>query len=344
MRTLFHPAFLHPPDGDPGVFVDLPDEGTALLLDLPPLEHVPPRKLLRVGHALVTHTHMDHFAGFDHLLRISLRRADPLTVTGPPGFLAAVRGRVAAYAWNLIASYPVRLIAQEWDGGTILREAYSAASGMRPEPLPPVEAGGTVHATRAFRVEVAALDHGIPVLGAALREVEHLAVNRDRLVRRGLAPGAWLRTLKDAMRRGDPAETPIAAERPDGTIERSTVGALAADLVVRGPGQTVAYLTDLAATAGNLEKAAAIAQRADLLICEAAFLDADRALAAERNHLTARQAGELARGAGARRLAVFHLSPRYQGREGEILEEAARAFGRPLERLPGHAPISDNLG
>jgi ribonuclease Z len=334
VRTLFHPALLHPPFGDPGVWVDLLDEGRALLIDLPAIEHVPTRKLLRVAHVVVTHTHMDHFVGFDHLLRVILRREDPLTVTGPEGFLASLRGRIGAYTWNLIEGYPVQLTAQEVAGDVLRREAYSGATRMRPAPLPELPFSGVVHAERAFRIEVAVLDHGIPVLAVALREVEHLAVNRDRLERRGLAAGPWLRTLKAAIRSGGPLDQPMEAQRPDGSTERATTGELAADLVVRGRGQVLAYLTDLAGTESNFDEAVCLANDADLMICEAAFLDADRDLALERKHLTAREAGGLARRAGAKRLAVFHLSPRYEGREAEILEEAQGAFGGPILALP----------
>ena len=31
MRTLFHPTLLYPPTGDPGAWIDLPDEGRAVL-------------------------------------------------------------------------------------------------------------------------------------------------------------------------------------------------------------------------------------------------------------------------------------------------------------------------
>jgi ribonuclease Z len=292
------------------VWIDLPDEGRAVILDLPSLERISPRKLLRLAHAVVTHTHMDHFVGFDQLLRVALRREGPLAITGPPGFLASVRGRIGAYTWNLIEGYPIHLRVQEVDGDVLHVEEYTGASRMKPVPLPDVPFGGTVHAERAFRIEVATFDHGIPVLGVVARETRHLAVNKDLLVRRGLVPGAWLKALKDAIRSG-------AIENADG-------------LIVEGPGQVVAYLTDLAGTDENLGRAAEFVRGADLLLCEAAFLDVDRVLALERKHLTARQAGTLARQAGAKRLAIFHISPRYEGREAEVLREAGEAFGAPV--------------
>jgi ribonuclease Z len=319
MRTLFHPTFLFPPTGDPGAWIDLPDEGRAVLFDLPSLAALPARRLLKLAHAVVTHTHMDHFIGFDQLLRVALRREEPLAITGPPGFLASVRGRIAAYSWNLIGGYPVCLRVQEAEGDTLRVEEYSGASRMRPVRLPDAPFTGTVHAERAFRIEVAMLDHGIPVLGIAVRETRHLGVNKDLLQRRGLVPGPWLKDLKDAIRRGETVNT-------DG-------------LIVEGEGQVVAYLTDLAGTDENLRRAEELVRDADLLLCEAAFLEEDRALAVERNHLTARQAGALARRAGVKRLAVFHLSPRYEGREAEVLGEAGEAFGAPVLEMRSLSPI-----
>ena len=86
MRTVFHPFLPNGPTGDPVVWIDLLDEGSSVLLDLGDLSAIPNRKLMRVDRVVVTHTHMDHFIGFDHLLRLLLRRERELVVTGPPGF------------------------------------------------------------------------------------------------------------------------------------------------------------------------------------------------------------------------------------------------------------------
>ena len=63
-----------------------------------------------------------------------------------------------------------------------------------------------------------------------------------------------------------------------------------------------------------------------LLAIEATFAHSDLSRARERNHLSARMAGALARQAGAARLLVFHHSPRYQNEPQRLAEEAAQAF------------------
>jgi len=74
MRWLFDPRLTNEAFGDPGVYVDFRDERRALLFDLGDIGALPPRKLMRLSHVFVTHTHMDHFAGFDRLLAVVLGR------------------------------------------------------------------------------------------------------------------------------------------------------------------------------------------------------------------------------------------------------------------------------
>ena len=97
-------------------------------------------------------------------------------------------------------------------------------------------------------------------------------------------------------------------------------------------GQKIAYVTDAADTAANRTAIIKLARNADLLFIEAAFAQADAALAAERAHLTTAAAGGIAREAGVRRVEPFHFSPRYAGEEERMLSEVSTAFaGRSFE-------------
>lgn len=74
------------------------------------------------------------------------------------------------------------------------------------------------------------------------------------------------------------------------------------------------------------------AQGADLFLCEATFQDAppDRPPEKSRDHhLTARQAGEVAKEAGAKRLVLTHLRDNLDPEASA--KQAAEAFGGPVE-------------
>ena len=91
-------------------------------------------------------------------------------------------------------------------------------------------------------------------------------------------------------------------------------------------GDRIAYAVDAAFHQSNVAKIVELARGADQLFIEAAFLDEDAGIAAERRHLTARQAGAIARQAGIARLVPFHFSGRYAGREDALRQEAEAAL------------------
>ncbi len=117
--------------------------------------------------------------------------------------------------------------------------------------------------------------------------------------------------MKTAIRAGDDAAG-IVVPTSGGTVTVDA-GTLRHDLVDDQAGQRITYVVDTLFDAENAARIVELAAAADVFYCEARFLDVDRDEAEKRHHLTARQAGFLARAAGVRRLEVFHFSPRYQG-------------------------------
>jgi ribonuclease Z len=85
-------------------------------------------------------------------------------------------------------------------------------------------------------------------------------------------------------------------------------------------GMKVVFTGDIGRTDTLLEHVA----DADVLVCEATFLDRDRDMAKQFGHITARQAAELAKEANVKDLLLYHVSRRY--REYEMIQEAKAVF------------------
>lgn len=89
-------------------------------------------------------------------------------------------------------------------------------------------------------------------------------------------------------------------------------------------GAVLAYSADT----GTTEALVSLARDADLLLCEASYLDSEPH--PPDLHLTGREAGEHARKAGARRLVLTHLVQAW-GDARATLAEATAAFDGPVE-------------
>jgi ribonuclease Z len=333
MRHLFEPRLVNPSGAEPGLAVDFRDERRTLLFDLGELSRLRPRDLLRVSHAFVTHTHMDHFAGFDHLLAVVLGRHERFTVFGGPGFVDQVEHKLRAYSWNVVHRYEVPLTIEVRalsPDGMVQGAAFDSRTRFAREDAAPMRlADDTLHDEATFRVRARFVDHDIPCLAYAIEEKARVNVARDRLAALGLTPGPWLRELKQSILAGAPPGTPLVVRWTDrdGVHERPhTVGELAHVILDVAPGRRVGYATDLRGTEENARTLAELFDGVEVLFIESVFLEADREHAARKNHLTARQAGGIARRAGARALVPFHFSPRYEGREAELVAEARAAW------------------
>ena len=329
MRPRFHPRLINGPFDDPGLFMPFLFENQAILFDLGDNQALSSRDILKISHAFVTHTHMDHFIGFDRILRLVLGRDKNLYLYGPPHFFKNVEGKLAAYSWNLVENYRYRLTLNltEIHHDYLLTRAYLCRNEFIPnETAEKKPFRDVVVETSVYQVSAVILDHGIPCLGLSVKEHFHININKDALAALELQTGPWLNEFKQALYAGRDPTSAFKIKSVSGRTKVFQLGKLADQIAMITPGQKISYIADVAYNAANIERIIALAKDSDHLFIEAAFLHSQQGLAAEKHHLTARQAGELAARCAARQFTIFHFSPRYIGQEDLLYREANEAY------------------
>ena len=327
MRPLFHPRLVNGPFGDPALYVECLHNRKALLFDAGELHSLSPRKLLKISHVFVTHTHMDHFIGFDHLVRLMLGRPKHMVVFGPAPLIDQVASRLASYSWNLAAGYKERLVLEvvQLSEDRIDRAILDCRDGfVDPCTRESKPFESLIYEEPLFRVKAAILDHKIPSIGYCLEEPRHVQVIKEKLEEYDLEIGPWIRDLKEAIYRNLPPDHPIQVSPPEkGPVP---LGRLRDRVVRIAPGQRIGYVADVGYDESNRRKILSLAGGVDILFIEAAFLHVDLHRAEATSHLTAYQAGRLAAEAGAARVEPFHFSNKYEPDGRKIAEEVEAAF------------------
>lgn len=347
MRPLLHPALVNGRFGDPVLYIETLFEKRAIMFDLGDIASLSPRKIQRLEHVFVSHTHIDHFIGFDRLLRVLVGREKTIRLYGPSGFIEQVHHKLLGYRWNLVDRFMVDLVFVVTE---IDAELGTRTARLRLKNAFAIEAAevsrlvaAVLHSEPTFRVSTAVLEHRTPCLGFSVEETAHVNVWKNRLGELGLPIGPWLRELKRAVIEHREDDYPIRVGSISGTMNERTMPLRDLRSVVTvTPGQKIVYVTDVADTAANRQAIVRLACDADLLFIEAAFAQADGALAAERAHLTTAAAGTIAREAAVRRVEPFHFSPRYSGQEERLLHEVMTAFATGQKQEAAGATASSS--
>lgn len=308
------------PFEDPAVFVRILREKRALLLDAGDISVLKPGDIQKITDVLITHTHIDHFIGFDTLIRALLRRTIPLRVYGPSNITDCVEGKLKGYTWNLITDYPLIIDVFSINVNTVRRSRFSARNRFQREDKNIYNTDGLLFRDPLFTIKALQLDHQIPCLAYSIEEEFHININKALLHEMALPVGPWLASFKKAIREQLPGETEfIIADQRHRLHELRAIATIT-------KGQKISYVTDVSITDDNIQRIVEFVRDSDTFYCEAYFLDKDIDRARERFHLTAKLTGSIARQAGVKRLVAMHFSPRYRNLPENPEHEAMREF------------------
>jgi ribonuclease Z len=321
MKPVFHLKLINGYFDDPCLSVRIVHEKRGILFDLGVLNALGTSDFYKISDVFVTHTHMDHFIGFDTLLRAVLRRESPLNVYGPPSILPCVQGKLKGYTWNLIEDYPIEINVFAYDGRKVIHALFAAKSRFRKEIISIESSDGMLLQEPLFTIRAAKMDHGIPCLAFSMEENFHININKALLTASGFSVGPWLNEFKRILR-----EHPGEMERQIFVGGRKFRIQELSDLAKITTGQKISYASDIGPHKKNIARLIPLIQGSDIFFCEAYFLNKDYQRAAERFHLTAKNAGAIAREAGVKKLALMHFSPKYRDCPDAIIEEAMKEF------------------
>ncbi len=173
--------------------------------------------------------------------------------------------------------------------------------------------GGETVSRGSYLVRAIRVDHRVNALGYAIEEkIRPGRFNLEAAQKLGVVPGPDFGRLQ----KGE-----------DVTAKDGTVVKAAEVMGPARPGRKVVISGDTRPCAAMIEAA----KDADLLVHESTFSDDEQERALETRHSTAREAGKVAREAGARKLVLTHLSSRHDVDTAPLLKQAKEEFSGPCE-------------
>jgi ribonuclease Z len=222
-------------------------------------------------------------------------------VLGVPGVVQ--RLSLDKVAHPVVAHYPAS--GQVFFDRLRYASSFHEVAELREEP---VRADGTVATGGWGTLEARRLEHPVESFGYRLVEPDGRRMLPEHLARHGVPPGPDVGRLQR-----------------EGALDVGGRTVRLEDVSEPRRGQRFAFVMDTRLCDG----VPALLDGADLAVVESTFLHEDADLAHRYGHLTARQAGAVARECGVRTLVLSHFSQRYPDPE-RFREEAGAEFGGAL--------------
>jgi len=297
--------------GDPSLYIEPLNLPHSFLIDCG-YHHLSHARLLRTEFLFVSHTHLDHFIGFDSWMRVHLGGEKTLHVIGPAGIAQHVYHKIHGYVWNLAETVYLKFRVTELNPLKSFQLLPSEQYAL--QPVEPVCPSLDPRGDWSFRFQP--LQHlSIISCGYRIFTPDSWRVQPEALTELGLKPGPWVKEMKDRI------EGSLQVEGKEWRIEE-----LREKLLYFANGYAITYITDAVYHPENAAKMIDLATGSDHFFCESSFLKADEDRASRTHHLTTIQTATIAKEAKVKKLHLFHFSRRYAGMEHLFLREAREIF------------------
>ena len=164
---------------------------------------------------------------------------------------------------------------------------------------------GKFFETDDFYLEAEKMEHGVPTNAYCFVKKGQIRIDKKKLKKSKLPSGPLLKKLKEGK---------------DVIYEDKKY--LAKNLTFKQEDEKISFILD---TKIN-KRIVPFVRNSDLLICESSFSEELKEMAKEHLHLTAKQAGEIAKKSKSKKLVLTHISQRYEKDLKKLLSEAKKVF------------------
>ncbi|WP_457641058.1 MBL fold metallo-hydrolase [Persephonella sp.] len=307
---------------DPGIVIEIESLGEYILFDIGNIRKLNRNLIKKINKIFISHTHMDHFIGFDHLLRNKLGKAHEVQIFGIDPLAHNIYCKLQGYTWNLVEFEPqIIFTVKQWNNGLFETYQFDIKKKFAKDFIKEEKSDtDIVYEDKNYRVRFAVLDHKIPVMGYSFEYKEKLYLKKEKITElplKGKEIGEFKRFLENEKNSGKTFKI--------GDKEYS-YEYLKEEYSYTLPGYKISYITDVVYSEENKKKIVELVKNSDVLYCEAVFLSEDKEQASKVYHLTADQTGEIAKEANVKKLIVFHFSRRYGKNTEKILQEVKEIF------------------
>lgn len=160
--------------------------------------------------------------------------------------------------------------------------------------------------TEDFYFRAKGMNHGVPCNAYCFKEKDRIRIDKKKLKKTSLPEGPLLQDLKKGK-----------------DVKYEGRKYKAKDFTYEEKGKKVCFVLDT----GYNDKIVDFVKDADILVSESTFSKELEEHAKEYNHMTAQQAGQIAKKAGVKKLILTHISQRYEPDNfKQILGEAKEEF------------------
>ena len=289
---------------------------------------LPISEIKEIDHLFFSHLHMDHIGGFDTFFRCNYARDTKLNqIWGPPGTADIIQNRFRGFLWNLHdqmnSSWNVSDVHSN-EVHSFRYELNEAFEVVHKEKIKNIEQ--FVFQGQGYTVECAIMNHRTPTLAYIVKEKPKYNIDLSLLESLGLRPGPWLKQIKEPSNNSDN----IKINNKNYPLEE-----LRQKLLVKTPGDSIAYLTDFLLEEDDITQLAEKLEGCKTVICEGQYRQSDYQLAKKNYHMTTVLSAKLAKKCNVEKLILFHLSDRYRHEDWiQMLNEAREFF--PGTTFPDH--------